>query len=170
MANSVDSDQTPRSAASDLGLHSLLRHVFPNAWSKYGSLSKWNPLRNNPGSAPVWVSVQKAKKIYSLCHSANFIVWDTTWENVPYDMCAQRRLKSACAFAQSDQSLRCSHEETLYPWLSKICSRKILIRFSECPCSNFFFGGGGLFFFFFFLLFRHSDLAVWSEKYGFIFS
>ena len=26
------------------------------------------------------------------------------WENVRSDMCAQRRLKSACAFAQSDQS------------------------------------------------------------------
>ena len=33
---------------------------------------------------------------------------------------------SACA--QSDQSLRCSHEETLQPWLSKMRSVKILIR------------------------------------------
>ena len=34
-------------------------------------------------------------------------------------MYAQRRLKSACASAQSDQSLRCPHEETLNSWLSK---------------------------------------------------
>ena len=30
VANSVDPDQTPRSAASDLGLHYLLRPVCPN--------------------------------------------------------------------------------------------------------------------------------------------
>ena len=47
-------------------------------------------------------------------------------------MCAQRRLKSACAFAQSDQSLRCPHEETLHPWLSKMHTMKILIRLRKC--------------------------------------
>ena len=31
--------------------------------------------------------------------------------------CAQRRLRSAWASAQSDQSLRCPHEESLGPWL-----------------------------------------------------
>ena len=41
-------------------------------------------------------------------------------ENVPPDMCAQRRLKSACTSAQSDQSLRCPYEITSYPWLSKM--------------------------------------------------
>ena len=55
-------------------------------------------------------------------------LWAATWENVPSNMCAQRRLKSACASAQSDQSLRCPHEETLYPWLSKLRPLKILIR------------------------------------------
>ena len=30
-------------------------------------------------------------------------------------MCIQRRLRSAWASAQSDQSLRCSHEESLGP-------------------------------------------------------
>ena len=38
-----------------------------------------------------------------------------TWENVTSDMCAQRRLRSACAAAQSDQSLRCPLKETLHP-------------------------------------------------------
>ena len=32
-------------------------------------------------------------------------------------VCAQRRLGSAWASAQSDQSLRCPHEESLGPWL-----------------------------------------------------
>ena len=53
MANSVDPDQTPRCAASDLGLHCLLRPACPNTLSKCGNLIKSNPLRNDPGSAPV---------------------------------------------------------------------------------------------------------------------
>ena len=46
MENSVNPDQTPRSAASDLGLHCLLRPVIPNT-EKVWSI---NTLRN--GSAP----------------------------------------------------------------------------------------------------------------------
>ena len=46
----------------------------------------------------------------------SFIISDATRENVPSEMCAKLRLRSACASAQSDQSLRCSHEETLHPW------------------------------------------------------
>ena len=38
--------------------------------------------------------------------------------------CAKRRLKSACASAQSDQSHRCPHEETMHPWLSK-CAKRV---------------------------------------------
>ena len=34
VANRVDPDQMPRSAASDLDLHCLLRPVYPNTWSK----------------------------------------------------------------------------------------------------------------------------------------
>ena len=37
----------------------------------------------------------------------------------------QRRLKLS---AQSDQSLRCPHEETLHSWLYKMCLIKILTR------------------------------------------
>ena len=43
VANSDDPDQTPRSAASDLGLHCLLRHACPNTKSKYGNFIKANP-------------------------------------------------------------------------------------------------------------------------------
>ena len=48
------------------------------------------------------------------------------------EMCVRRRLRSDCASAQSDQSLRCPHEETLYPGLSKIRPVKILISVHEC--------------------------------------
>ena len=40
-------------------------------------------------------------------------------ETYPLDMCAQRKLKTACTSAQTDQCLRYPHEETLHPWLSK---------------------------------------------------
>ena len=38
MANSVDPDETPHSAASHLGLYCLLRPVCPNIYGKYGNL------------------------------------------------------------------------------------------------------------------------------------
>ena len=38
VANSVDPDQTPRTAASDLGLRCLLRPAFRNTKSKHGDL------------------------------------------------------------------------------------------------------------------------------------
>ena len=38
--------------------------------------------------------------------------WATSWQNQQSGMCAQRRLRSAWASAQSDQSLRCPHEES----------------------------------------------------------
>ena len=67
-----------------------------------------------------------------MIHSAYWKKWTTTSENVPSDMCVKRRYKSACASAQSDQSLHYPHEETLHPWLSKMCPVKILIRLREC--------------------------------------
>ena len=36
MANSVDPDETPHSAASHLGLNCLLRPVCPNTYGQYG--------------------------------------------------------------------------------------------------------------------------------------
>ena len=46
-------------------------------------------------------------------------------------MCAQRRLKSACASAHSDQSICYPHEENLRPWLSKMRPVKILVKLRE---------------------------------------
>ena len=36
-------------------------------------------------------------------------------ESVPSDICAQQRFRSACAFAQSDQTLHCVHF-----WIAKV--------------------------------------------------
>ena len=72
---------------------------------------------------------------YDLQLAAIYLYSWTTFEpreNVPSDMCARRRFKSARGSAQSDQNLRCPHEETLHHWLSKIRPRKILIRLCEC--------------------------------------
>ena len=47
-------------------------------------------------------------------------------------LCAQRRLRSAWASAQSDQSLRCPHEESLGPQLPIKRTANNLIRLGEC--------------------------------------
>ena len=43
------------------------------------------------------------------------LIWAAAWQNQQNDLCDQQRLRSAWASAQSDQSLRCPHEETLDP-------------------------------------------------------
>ena len=48
-------------------------------------------------------------------------------------VCAQRRLRSACASAQSDRSLRCPHEEPLGLYLPIERTAKTLIRLGGCP-------------------------------------
>ena len=63
----------------------------------------------------------------------NLKIWAASWQNQQSGMCAQRRLRSACASAQSDQSLRCPHEETLGPQLPIEHTAKTLIRLGGCP-------------------------------------
>ena len=46
---------------------------------------------------------------------------------------AKRRLRSTWASAQSDQSLRCPHEESLGPYLPIEHTAKTLIRLGRCP-------------------------------------
>ena len=48
-------------------------------------------------------------------------------------MCAQRRLRSAWTSSQSDQSLRCPHEESLGLKLPSDRTSKTLIRLGRCP-------------------------------------
>ena len=47
--------------------------------------------------------------------------------------CAPSELRSALASAQSDQSLRCPHEESLGPQLPTERTGKTLIRLGGCP-------------------------------------
>ena len=58
-------------------------------------------------------------------HVSHLMTKPTKW------MCAQRRLRSAWASAQSDQSLRCPPEETLGPYLPIELTAKTLIRPDE---------------------------------------
>ena len=62
----------------------------------------------------------RKNSIYSIFDWMTWKINDpSTWENVPLDMCTQRRLKSAYASSQFDRSLRNSHEEILHSILSK---------------------------------------------------
>ena len=54
--------------------------------------------------------------------------WAAAWQNQQNDRCAQRRLRSAWASVQSDQSLRCPYEEALGPQLPRRRTAKTLIR------------------------------------------
>ena len=59
--------------------------------------------------------------------------WAATWQNQQNGMCAQRRLGSAWASAQSDQSLRCPYDETLDRQLPIERTAKTLVRQGGCP-------------------------------------
>ena len=55
-------------------------------------------------------------------------------------LCAQRKLRSAWASAQSDQSLRCPNEESLGPQLPIERTAKTLFRLGGCPGWSVFAG------------------------------
>ena len=61
------------------------------------------------------------------------VIWATSWQNQQNDMCAQRRLRSAWPSAESDQSFRCPHDETLGPQLPIERTAKTQIRLGGCP-------------------------------------
>ena len=82
----------------------------------------------------MWIPPLICSYVWSVIWKDN---WSITllavmWENVPSDLCTQRRLKSACTSAQSDQSLHFHREEIFHPCLPKVCPVKILIRLCEC--------------------------------------
>ena len=69
------------------------------------------------------------------CHVSPYVsILAEMSENLPFDMRAQRILKSAGASALSDQSLPCLHEDILLPSLSKMRPVTFLIRPRECVC------------------------------------
>ena len=59
--------------------------------------------------------------------------WAASRQNQQNGMCTQRRLRSAWASTQPDQSLHCPHEETLDPQLPIERTAKALIRLGGCP-------------------------------------
>ena len=68
-------------------------------------------------------------------------------------MCAVRRLRSACAFAQSDQRLSCPHEETFHRNFiiiscEEILSRKYIGHSNQCILSRYCY-------------------RVWADRIGF---
>ena len=56
---------------------------------------------------------QRAGLTCAFAQLDNRIIGAAPCENVSSDICGQRRPRSACASAQSDQDLRCSLTETL---------------------------------------------------------
>ena len=62
-----------------------------------------------------------------------YCIWATVWQNQQNGMCTQQRLRSALASAQSDQSFRCLHAESLGPLLPIEHTAKTLIRLGGCP-------------------------------------
>ena len=67
------------------------------------------------------------RTIITPCHMSRDMTKPTKW------VCAKRRLRSAWASAQSDQSLRCLHVEILGPKLAIERTAKTLIRLGGDP-------------------------------------
>ena len=80
------------------------------------------------------------------CDVVSLLGWAVTRAKVPSDICDERRLKSACASAQSGESIHCPNEETVYPWLSNnapsedsyqiLRIRRLIWIFSGRTCRN----------------------------------
>ena len=96
-----------------------------------------------PSTGMVWEQrVHQVNYAYAnslQCHTQWFLKWfqyenwATALQNQPNDLCAQRRLRSAWASAQFDQSQRCPSEANLGPKLLSERTAKTLIRLGECP-------------------------------------
>ena len=118
----------PRSAASDLDLHCL-----PRSQKRDGRLIWVNIVTEAPVFNEFWFNTISVSYVVSdlglhyYCLPSS-LVWANSWQNQQNDSCAQQRLGSAWAFAQSDQSLHCPHEETLGPQLPIECTVK-----TGCP-------------------------------------
>ena len=70
------------------------------------------------------------KNMCCICRLEEEAFWATSWQNQQNDFRAQRRLRSAWASAQSDQSLCCARNGTQF------CFRRTaltLIRLGGCP-------------------------------------
>ena len=61
------------------------------------------------------------------------LIWAEGWQNQQNHMCAQRSLRSAWACPQSDQSIRCPHEESFGHSLTIERTVKTLTGLGGCP-------------------------------------
>ena len=78
-------------------------HAFSLSWVVYTIIH--NNFANNCGFDGSWLNIL----------TQHMHIWAAAWQNQQNGMCAQWRLISAWASAQSDQGLRCPHEESLGP-------------------------------------------------------
>ena len=73
MANNVDPDQMPHSAASDLGLHCLQIPTCPTTWGYYGTLKTFS------GDIVTWLVFNNLNVIKLFCivvaHTSNKIAF-----------------------------------------------------------------------------------------------
>ena len=82
----------------------------------------------------IWVFAGHTVTLLVLSCRGSFLIlvlsnsWAASWQNQQNGMCAQRRLRSAWASAQSDQSLRC-----LRSLATLERTAKTLIRLGGCP-------------------------------------
>ena len=81
----------------------------------------------------IWPAVYTAhvpKQSFQQYYMSRDMTKSTKW------LCAQQRLRSAWASAQSNQSLRCPHEESLGPYLPTERTAKTLLRLGGCRGSS----------------------------------
>ena len=141
---------------------SVFVHIIQVSWIVYMANTE-EPNQNARTCMVVWFFTVRA------WGTSRFFLQQATiraaaWENVLSDICAQRRLKSACASAHSDQSLRCPHKETLHPWLFNAPSedsdqtarmRRLIWIFAGRTCSKGRFLTSPLIWF--------SECEVWEQ-------
>ena len=103
----------------------------------------WSQISREPDSKKILALQLKLHDKYTTINSCplsyNYFEaqykWAASWQNQQNDLRGQRRLRSAWASAQSDQSLRCPDEKSLGPQLLIERTGKTLIRLggSESP-------------------------------------
>ena len=127
-----------RPAKSQISVHSLAvwsALAFRSSGSKDPKLlhafNHWDSGQTAEMRWLIWVLARCSWDC--LCFVMLRLFWAASWQNQQSGMCAQRRLRSAWVSAQSDQSLRCTHEESLGPFLPIERTAKTLIRLGGCP-------------------------------------
>ena len=118
----------PAKTQISLGIGSVCSDTSRSAWRSIG------PLAIPKSAQLIWVYA------WSTGHFVCFCLAVAQFSYISRDMtkptkwaCAQRRLRSAWATAQSDQSLHCPHEESLCPELPIKRTAKTLIRLGGYP-------------------------------------